>query len=99
MNFNLFDEVFNYSAQKPVFKDIRNQRYSVAEEKARLVHQLHDILKRVPDQIRNGDIKLVREWRAHWDTANKVCGNTRSSVQQLQTALKQMKHYYEGAAK
>lgn len=72
------------------FKDIRNQRESVAEQKARLCKQIGDICNKVPSQIANGSINQVRAWRLTRDSAMKTAGSSRASVHQLEQALNSM---------
>lgn len=75
------------------FRDIRNQRQSVAEQKAELSLTLGRLCARVPPSIRDGSVNLVREWRATRAAASKVAGNSRSSVHDLTAAISNMQRY------
>jgi hypothetical protein len=86
-------DLFGYTRPRAQFQDIRNQRPSVAEEKATLCLQLGELCRRVPPSICNGDVKSVREWRMHCESARKKLGNKRSSVTDLTTAIAQMRSY------
>lgn len=86
-------DLFGYTPPQPTFKDIRNQRPSTAEEKAALCLTLGELCRKVPDSIRDGDVKKVREWRAHAEKAQKVLAGKRSSIAELTTAIAQMRSY------
>ena len=57
-----------------VFKDMRNTRESVAEEKARLYLELGSLIKAPPSRVINGSVQIVREWQAARAAAAKSCG-------------------------
>lgn len=79
------------STAKPrAFKDIRNQRPSVAEEKARLCLELGNLTQRVPASIMAAGIEKTRQWRAAQESAIKVLKSSRSSVTELTIAIKNM---------
>jgi len=86
-------DLFGYAAPQRAFRDIRNQRPSVAEEKAALCLTLGELCRKVPLSICNGDVKSVREWRLHLDKAQKVLSSKRSSVHELTAAIAQMRSY------
>lgn len=81
------------SADPKPCKDIRNTRPTVAEEKAQLALELGRIISKCPVRVQNGSVNLVREWRATKDAAAKVCANSRSSAQQLRTAINSMSRF------
>lgn len=70
-------DLFGYEAARTPFRDIRNQRDSVAEEKARLCLELGKLVNRVPEHIKSADIKKTREWVAAMERARKVLNNKR----------------------
>jgi hypothetical protein len=72
------------------FKDIRNWRPSVAEDKAELALVLGALLNKVPPSVVAGSVQVVRQWREAREKAVKVAGSSRSSVQQLQSAISDM---------
>lgn len=75
------------------FKDIRNTRSSVAEEKAVLCRRLNDVLRRVPRSIGSASVQSVRAWQAAHKAAKKVLESKASSVQQLASALSSMERF------
>lgn len=75
------------------FRDIRNQRDSVAEEKAMLVLQLNELAKRVPASVNAGSTTLVRAWLAYQQRSLKVLKSMRSSRAELTTRIAQMRTY------
>lgn len=79
-------------SQKP-FKDIRNTKSSIAEEKAMLLLDLGSLLKSPPDKVINGGVKITREWVAARAAAAKVAGSSRSSSQELRTAINNMRRF------
>lgn len=72
------------------FKDIRNQRHGVAEEKAALCLRLGELCNKVPRSVRDGSVNLTREWKAERAKAMKVAGSSRSSVNELTAAISSM---------
>ena len=93
---NQVDWVGSAALPKP-FRDIRNQRDSVAEEKARLSLELHDLLARVPMVAKNGSVNAVREWKATHTECKKVVESSRSSVHELRSAINRMRRFSEAA--
>jgi hypothetical protein len=59
-------DLFGQVPESPLapFVDIRNQRESVAEEKARLCLELGALCKTPPRSLNSASINRVREWRA-----------------------------------
>ena len=88
------DWVGNEPQPRP-FRDIRNTRESAASEKARLCFELGELINKIPPAIkRGGSINDVREWRHARDEAAKVAGKSRSSAQELRTAINRMQPYW-----
>lgn len=79
--------------QAKPFKDIRNTRPTVAEEKAQLLMQLGALIRTCPACVRDGSVNTVRAWRKTRDEAAKVAANSRSSSQQIRTAINSMARY------
>lgn len=76
--------------QAQPFKDIRNTRGSVAEEKARICLLLGARINTIPAMVRDGTIDQTRAWKRDREAAAKVCANKRSSVGDLESALNSM---------
>jgi hypothetical protein len=81
------------SAEGKPFKDIRNTRPSVAEEKARLLMELGVLLRKVPESVKSGSVNRVREWREDQGKAAKVAANSRASAQEIRTAINSFNRY------
>ena len=76
--------------EKP-FKDIRNQRDAIAEEKARLCLLIKERCNKAPKSIMSGgSINEVSNWKRDREAALKVCSNKRSSAGDLEAALNSM---------
>lgn len=93
MNQHQHDWIGGPQTDEKPFKDIRNQRSTVAEEKARLCLELGVLINRVPQSVRNGSVNITRQWRADRDKAAKVAASSRSSVQELNSAINSMTRY------
>ena len=86
-----------FTAEEPVkseFKDIANQRESVAEEKARLCNELNLLLRRTPNPARISTIQQVRQYKAQHKEALKACQSQRSSRQELMSAINTMRAWH-----
>lgn len=83
-------DLFGYAPPVAPFKDIRPQRNSVAEEKARLCLELGRLCQQVPEWVRGADVRRTRDWLAAVDRAKKVLGNKRSSTHVLGHAVRDM---------
>jgi len=81
-----------HSDSRP-FRDIRNQRPSVAEQKAALALELGRLLTKPPASVVNGSVQKVREWQAARARAAKVAGSSRSSVPELTAAINNMRRF------
>lgn len=91
-------DLFGYAAPTKPFKDIRNQRDSVAEQKAELCLQLKRLVNTVPDSVRSGSIQNTRAWMARQEKAKKVLASSRSSVAELTDQIAQMRAYDKAPA-
>lgn len=77
--------------RKP-FKDIRNQRDSTAEEKAKLLLALGELINTIPPKIKGGGpVNDVREWKRVRGECAKVAGNARASVPDITAAISNMR--------
>lgn len=86
-------DLFGYTPPRAPFKDIRNQRDSVADEKAQLCAILNRMLRQVPDSIRGASINKTRAYMAERERCLKVLKSTRSSRVELQSAINTMRQY------
>ncbi len=75
------------------FKDIRNTRPSVAEEKANLVLELGRLCATPPQSVANGSINLTRQWLATQKASKATAASARASVLDLDMAIKAMRAY------
>ena len=76
---------------RPQFKDIRNQRASVAETKAQRVLELGRLIAAIPPHIKSGgSVNAVREWREARASAAKIAGSSRSSIAEITSAISNM---------
>jgi len=75
------------------FVDIRNQRPSVAEEKAALCKQLNELLRRTPKFLATASIQGVRSWKDRHKAALKVLQNKNSSRAELCASINSMSEY------
>jgi hypothetical protein len=91
-------DLFGYTPPRGLFVDIRNQRDSVADEKATLVYQLNALVKRVPASINGASVNKVRAWKVERETSLKVLSNKRSSRTELQRAINVMREYEKETA-
>ena len=70
------------------FRDIRNQRPSTAERKAELCMEIKALALKVPASVASGSVQVVRRWRDAQEKAMKVAGSSRSSIVELELAVK-----------
>lgn len=80
-------DLFGYT---PPFRDIRNQRPSVSEQKAELPRELGLLIRTIPPEARDGSIQVVRLWRSRVEAAEKIARNPRSSIHDLTRAIASM---------
>jgi hypothetical protein len=76
------------------FKDIRNQRESVAEEKARLCQELNALLRKTPPAASISTVQKVTAYKHGHKLALKVCQSKASSRQELKTAISSMEAWH-----
>lgn len=86
-------DLFGHTAPAPAFVDIRNQRESVAEEKARLCMELNALCKTPPRSLNSASINVVRAWRATHKQACKALASKDSSRADLQSAINSMRGF------
>jgi hypothetical protein len=89
---DMFGAADEPATQKP-FRDIRNTRPTVAEEKAQLVMRLGLLINRAPPSINKGSINLVCAWKDARAAAAKVAANKRASVHELSAAISNMERF------
>lgn len=86
-------DLFGYAPEAPAFVDIRNQRESVAEEKARLCMELNALCKTPPRSLNSASINTVRAWRVTHKAASSVLARKDSSRTELQSAIESLRMY------
>jgi hypothetical protein len=86
-------DLFGHIEPSAPFKDIGNQRPSVAEEKAQLCLTLNRLLQTPPRALGAASIQRVREWRYSHKQALRVLQNKASSRQELLTAINTMQGF------
>ena len=84
------DWVSESEQSKKPFKDIRNTKPTVAEEKAEKALRLGRLLRKVPQQVCNGSVQTVRAWKSDKEISEKVAKSPRSSVHDLDSAIFRM---------
>lgn len=84
-------DLFGFVAPRPVFKDTRNTRPSVAQQKAELLLELGRLIRSVPPEARDGSIQIVRLWKSRKEAAEKIANNSRSSVHDLTRSIASMR--------
>ncbi len=90
-----FDWVGGPQPKPPPFRDIRNTRPTVAEEKAILAKQLGELSRKAPPNCLDWSVQRTREFRDACDKARKVAGAQRSSVHELRSALNSLEKYWK----
>ena len=91
-------DLFGQSEVRPEFKDIGNQRESVAQEKARLCAELNTLLRRTPKPSAIATVQQVTAYKHAHKLALKVCQSKASSRQELQCAINSMNAWHPEAA-
>jgi hypothetical protein len=86
-------DAFSEAPAAPPFRDIRNTRPSVAEEKATLALRLGELIKRAPKRIASGSIQDTRRWVKEHAAAVKVARSTRASVFDLEGAIRRLEGF------
>jgi hypothetical protein len=80
-------DLFGHTAPTPGFKDIGNQRESVAQEKARLCQELNALLRTTPKAHRIASVQQVIKYKHAHKLALKVLQCKTSSRHELQSAI------------
>lgn len=83
-------DLFGHTEERVAFKDIRNQRESVAEEKARLCGELNSLCRKTPKAHSIATVQQVTAYRHAHKAALKVLQSKTSSRQELQSAISSM---------
>ena len=86
-------DLFGFAQPVAQFRDIRNTRPSVAEQKAELCLRLSQMCRKVPPSICSADIKTTRNFVHHLGAAKKILAKKSASVQELQTAISQLESF------
>jgi hypothetical protein len=86
-------DLFGTVIERAPFTDIRNQRESVAEEKARLCGELNSLLRRTPPPEKIATIQLVTAYKHTHATSLKTLRSPRSSRTELQSAISSMREW------
>lgn len=89
-------DLFGYDGVSTPFVDIRNQRDSVADEKAQLCKKLNELLRKAPESLGSASVQVVREWRGDHARSLKILQSKRSSRVELGLAIKLMQKYMTG---
>ena len=80
-------DLFGQVEERAPFTDIRNQRDSVAHEKALLCAELNGLLRRTPPPERIACIQDVTKFKAAHESALKVLRGKHSSRAELRSAI------------
>jgi hypothetical protein len=86
-------DLFGHIVEREPFVDIRNQRESVAEEKARLCQELNSLLRATPRSLASASIQRVREFKHAHKQCLRVLQNKGSSRQELLTAINSIRGF------
>jgi hypothetical protein len=92
------NDLFGHAEAVAPFKDIRNQRESVAEEKARLCQELNGLLRRTPKASAIATVQQVTAYKYAHKAALKVLQCKTSSRQELETAITSMTGWHGESA-
>jgi hypothetical protein len=76
------------------FRDIRNTRQSVAEEKAQLAHELGSLARKAPPGCMDWSVQRTDNFRGAVARAVKVAGAKRSTVPELTSALNNLRSFW-----
>lgn len=79
--------------ESPKFKDVRNLRPTIAEEKAELCLRIGVLCRKPPACVANGSIQTTREWVAAMKSAMATAKKARASVPELTAALSSMERF------
>lgn len=86
-------DLFGQVVERAPFVDIRNQRESVAEEKARLCQELNTLLRSTPKALATASIQQVRQFKLTHMQCLMVLSCKTSSRQELQSAIGSMQGF------
>lgn len=92
------NDLFGQISEQAPFKDIRNQRESVAAEKARLCQELNSLLRRTPPPSAIATIQLALQFKYAHKAALRVLQNKASSRQELRSAINSISAFTEEPA-
>lgn len=70
-------------------------RPAIAERKAVLCLELHNLVRRVPPQVNAAGVQTTRAWVRRQKAAFRVCASERSSCNQLADAIASMRAPFE----
>lgn len=77
----------------PRFKDCKNLRPTIAEQKAELVLRIGTLCRKPPANVAHGSIQATREWVAAMKSAMAVAKKVRASVPELTAAVSSMERF------
>ena len=82
-------------AKTKEFRDVRNTRATVAQEKAFLVLRLHRLAQYCPKKVRDSGVMETAAWVARQSTAKKVAAKKSATVPELTTAIGSLEAYLD----
>lgn len=80
--------------QSKPFKDLPNMRASVAVRKAELMLKLGALINKAPPHHSIDTIQKTRAYQKSRKVSAKVAGSSRSSVQEIESAIHRMEPYF-----
>ena len=86
-------DLFGFEPPRAKFTDIRNQRESIAEEKARLCMELNELCRTPPRSLGAASIQAIHAWRVEHKAALKTLCAKDASRQQLRAAINSMRRF------
>jgi hypothetical protein len=90
-------DLFGHVEVSAPFKDIRNTRESVAEEKARLCQELNALLRKTPPASQIASIQQVKAFNTAHASALKTLRSKTSSRAELTSAISSIKAFHQEA--
>ena len=75
------------------FKDVKNLRPTIAEEKAELCLRIGVLCRKPPPSVAHGSIQMTREWIAAMKSAMATAKKVRASVPELTAAISSMERF------
>jgi len=79
--------------ERKQFKDVKNLRPTIAEEKAELCLRIGVLCRKPPACVQNGSIQTTREWVAAMKSAMATAKKVRATVPELTAALSSMERF------